>query len=191
MALEPKLSICVKNACSTLVISETTGAYSATNVGGYGTPNPATGDVSAASLKIIAPDETEYTINLLTEGFPNTNSSFEYEIPSADVDDRTNIEDGYWQFIYTVTASGTDYIGTTSAILHCNISCCINKMLLNLDTDCDCDEQNTTKIQDYVKAKAFLDALRHYAYCGNLDKFDNIKLILDRLCAKTDCKTCN
>lgn len=192
MALETSIDICVKNACTTIVFKETTGQYNlTTNPTGYGSPNPTTASVTSAILSVISPDNVTYTIDLLDTGnFPSSNTDYEYEIPLVDLGNRTNIEDGYWQFVYTIV-TGDEYIATKTAIFHCNTKCCVDKMLLNIDTDCDCNELNDKKIKNYTKAKAFYDALKHYAYCGNLNKFNNIKLIIDKLCKNINCKTCN
>lgn len=195
MALVPSINVCVKTACSILTFSDTTGVYNdETNPTGYGTPNPDTDDFDQATLVIIAPDETEYTIDLtdLDAGFPTNNPDFQYTIPSELIGDRTIIEDGYWQFIYTIT-NGDTYIASKTSIFTCNSQCCVNAMLLNIDAENTSifNITNTKRINEYIKAKAFLDALKYYAFCGNLDKFTNIKLVIDKICAKSGCKTCN
>jgi len=192
MALETSINICIKNACSTIVFKETTGAYNVTtNPTGYGSPNPTTASVTAAVLKVIGPDDVEYSIDMLAEGFPTTNVDLEYEIPLDLIGNRTVIEDGYWQFIYTVTST-TDYIATNTSIFTCNSQCCILKLLLAINEDSnDITVANKKKKDTYIMAKIHLEALKHYAYCGNLDKFDNIKLIIDKICENSGCDSCN
>jgi len=194
MALTPTINVCIKSACTQLAFYDTTGEYNvSTNPGGYGSPNPNTGSFTSAILTIITPDNTIYNVDLtaLSAGFPNSNEEFSYIIPSAQIGGRTTIEDGYWQFIYTID-NGTTYIASKTSIFTCTSTCCVNKMLLAIDFEASFDNKaNNKKITDYLKAKAFLDALRNYAYCGNTSKVENIKLIIDKLCARSGCKTCN
>jgi hypothetical protein len=186
MALVPSINVCVRDACSTIIFKETTGAYNVTtNPTGYGAPNPTVVSVTAAGLTVTPPSGAGYSIDMLAEGFPTSNEDLEFELTD------TPYEDGLWTFVYTVTSGATTYTATYSALFHCTITCCVNKMLLDIDTECDCDELNSKKIQEYTKAKAFLDALKGYAYCGSTEKFDNIYTILQRMCGNTECKTCN
>lgn len=196
MTLIPTINVCIKSACTQLAFYDTTGIYnSMTNPNGYGSPNPATTDFSIALLQIITPDNTIYTIDLkeLSAGFPNSNEEFSYIIPPSQIGNRTVIEDGFWQFLYTIeTSIGVTYVATKTSIFTCNTRCCVNKMLLLIDPEKSFDDRtNTKRINDYLQAKAFLDALVNYAYCGNVDKVNNIKLIVDKLCSRSGCKSCN
>ena len=190
MALVLKINACVKTACTELTISELTGAYAVANPGGYGAPNITTGAVTSAILTITSPSNQVYNINLLTTGyFPTTNSSSEYVIPMSQLGNRTFIEDGQWTFYYNIKTGA--YVTTRSYIFTCNTECCVAELLANID-DVDCNCQDTTdQIMDYLKAKAFLDSLKYAAYCGNNTAYSKLKNILDKMCAKTSCKTCN
>jgi hypothetical protein len=193
MALETSINVCIRNACTTLVFKETTGSYNEiTNPTGYGSPNIETTDVVYAVLTIIAPNEQTYNINLFTLDFPSDNPDFEYEIPLSSLGNRSVIEDGYWQFIYTIVDDEAEiHIASKTAVFTCNSQCCINKLLLKINEDPkDLSTINKKRIDNYLKAKAFLESLKHYAYCGNLDKFNNIKLIIDKLCANNNCVSC-
>lgn len=193
MALIPKIELCVQSSCQELVFKETTGAYSVSNVGGYGNPNPLIGDVTAASVLITNPGGTQYTVDLLaTTYFPTTDTSYEYVIPMSSIGAPTTITDGQWTFVYTVTAGSVSYTATVSYIFTCNTECCVAKLLANIEVDdCDCNSSNIKKINDYLKARAFLSAMRDAAYCGNLSRYTSIKSLVDKICRKTDCKTCN
>ncbi len=194
MALTPTINLCLANGCQVLTFKDTTGAYSVSNPTGYGTPNPEIVDFVSAVLTVIAPDETEYEIDLFADSFPTVDVDQEYEIDLDDLGSRTSIEDGYWSFIYTiVTAGAVTYTATFGAIFLCNARCCVQRILLKIDENKfgTTDKQNQKYINNYLKAKAILDTLTYYAYCGNLDKFDNIKLVLDKMCNNIDCTTCN
>ena len=196
MAFTPTLTFCLSNSCTELSVSETTGVYNVTtNPGGYGTPNPATGDVSSYVLVITDPDDVEYTIDLFANGFPTTNSDFEYSIPLTSLGNRTVIEDGYWQFAWTVVSTGpVTSTGNSAYYFTCNTECCVAALLANIvleDNGCNCNDDATAKQMDYLRAKAFLESLKNAAFCGKLTLFNNIKTAINKMCAKTDCKTCN
>ena len=196
MALIPKLTFCLTDSCTELIVSETTGAYNATtNVGGYGSPNPTTASVSSYSLVITSPDNTDYTINLFTNGFPTTDSTIQYSIPLASLGNRSVIEDGYWQFAWTVVGNdGEAYTVENNSAYYftCNSACCVKALRakIDLNDDCCCSTSNS-EVEDYLKAKVLLDGLKDAAFCGKLTLFNNIKANLTKLCNKTDCKTCN
>ena len=199
MALLPTLSFCLTNSCSELLVSETTGVYNAlTNLGGYGAPNPTTAIVTSYSLVITDPSNVQYTINLFANGFPTTDSTIEYSIPLSSLGNRTVIEDGFWQFSWTVASNVAlqefTAVGNSAEYFTCNSACCVAALLaaIELDEDdCNCNKEQSQKILDYLKAKAFLEALRNAAFCGKLTLFTNIKAAIDKMCAKVDCRTCN
>jgi hypothetical protein len=193
MALIPTISVCLDSACDTITITETTGIYDASsNVGGYGAPNIATSDIDSAVLTIISPSEQTYTINLFDNSFPSSNTSYSYEIPMSELGNRTSIEDGYWQITYTLVDGGTTYTANGSKVFFCNAKCCVARLLAAIEPDeCDCNEQNIKRIENYTKARTFLSSLENAANCFNIDRFDTIKAILDKLCRNTSCKTCN
>lgn len=196
MALDPTINLCLRTGCNELVFSETTGIYNASsNLGGYGTPNPVTGNVISAVLTVISPSNQTYTINLFTTTFfPTSDTTFEYTLPLAQLGNRTIIEDGQWQFIYTIVTRimgvDTTYIANTSGIFTCNSTCCVQELLLDIDEVNIDSKENIKRIDNYKKASSFLAVLKYYANCSNLNMFNNIKLILDKLCANNDCKTC-
>jgi len=199
MALIPKLNFCLNNSCSELLVNETTGVINPTsNVGGYGSPNPTTAIVTSYSLIITDPNDVTYTIDLFASNFPTTDSTMEYSIPLSLLGNRTVIEDGFWQFSWTVASNVAleefTAVGNSASYFTCNTECCVAALLAAIDVeedDCNCNKEQSQKILDYLKAKAFLESLRNAAFCGKLTLFNNIKSILTKMCAKVDCTTCN
>ncbi len=191
MALVLKFQACVQTACTELVIKELTGSYNvSSNPTGYGTPNPTIAAATSAVLVITSPSDQVYTINLLDNGFPSNDTTFEYVIPMSDLGNRTYIEDGQWTFLYTVI-NGETYRVTRSYIFTCNSRCCVAQLKAELPSeDCNCDDV-TEKQMAYLKAWGFLEALEYSAFCGNITEYDKILNILNKLCSKTSCKTCN
>lgn len=202
MAVTPTLTFCLSNSCSELSVSETTGAYNAlTNTDGWGTPNPETSDALTYVLTITDPDGVEYTIDLFANGFPTTDSTIEYSIPLTSLGNRTSIEDGFWQFAWIVTgtygfpiSSAFSYSGNSAYYFTCNTECCVAALLADItieEDDCNCNDKQSEKVLNYLRAKAFLEALKNAAFCGKLTLFNNIKAAIDKICASTDCRTCN
>lgn len=195
MALIPKLVFCLSNSCTELSVSETTGVYNAsTNVGGYGTPNATTASVTIYSLVITSPSDQTYTINLFTNGFPTTNEDFEYTIPMSSLGGRSVIEDGFWQFAWSVRAGETTYTGNSAYYFTCNTECCVAELLADITVEedgCNCNKDITEKVLNYLRVKAFLESLKNAAFCGKLTLFNTIKTAIDKICATTDCRTCN
>ena len=201
MSLLPKLKFCLTDSCSKLIVTETTGGYNSNNTGGYGSPNPQTSDVTTYSLVITDPEGDTYTINLFaTTFFPTVDSTIEYEINASSIGGRTYFEDGMWQFMWTVsgTVSNPDPVpfeatGNSASYFTCNSECCVAELLAKIDmtnVEC-CNNKSSQYVEDYLKANVLLQGLKNAAFCGNIIMFDNIKKVLDKICKKTDCKTCN
>lgn len=198
MALIPKLVFCLSNSCTELSVSETTGTYNAsTNVGGYGAPNPTTGAIETYVLVITDPNGTQYTIDLeATTLFPTTDSTVSYTIPLSSLGNRTVIEDGFWQFSWSALSAGpTNSVGNSAYYFTCNTECCVAELLADITIDddgCDaCNDKQAEKTLTYLRAKALLEALKNAAFCGKLTLFTNIKSAINKICAQTNCKTCN
>lgn len=189
--------ICISNSCKAMNFTELTGAYSATNTGGWGSPNLALGTVTTALLQITDPGNSVYTIDLLATGdFPTDNTSLEYSIDFNDIGLGTGtVTDGQWKFLYYVVASGAvgpeTFMATHNFLFYCNSQCCVTDMLAGIEADdCDCNIENTKRIDNYRKAKTFLASLIHAARCYQVTKFENIKSIVDKLCQNSGCETC-
>lgn len=195
MALIPNIKLCLKSNCTELVFSELTGIYNAsTNVGGYGTPNPAASEFTGAILTVTAPDGTVYDIDMLEYDFPTNNTATEYIIDLADLDNRTSIEDGFWQFSYTITADLTpsSYTVTKSYYFYCNARCCVSTLLASIDISAlETDAINNKKIDNYTRARTFLYSLESAANCADETKFNKIKSLVLKLCRNSNCRTCN
>jgi len=198
MALIPNINLCVQSGCTELIFRETTGIYNVTtNPGGYGTPNPNADPAAADSvvLVITSPDGIEYTLDMAgLSSFPNDNTEFEYSIPLSLIGDRTVIEDGYWQFTYTVTFSAVSYSVTKSYFFYCNANCCVSKMLSAISltdiTDVN-NSKNNKNIEKYIRVKTLLESIKGAANCGNETQFNKIITLINKFCRNTDCKTCN
>lgn len=195
MSLVLSFNICQANTCQSMTFTETTGAYSASNLTGWGAPNEATSDALAAYLYITDPSGTVTTINLFTQtpAWPTTSSTQEYEITPSDLNQGSgNFTDGLYKFVYKVFFDelGTDTTQTTVyQFFYCNINCCVNQMFAKIiDPSCDCQAD---AIAAASKADALLTGLKRAAACAKTSLFDSLLTILQKLCTNSNCNTCN
>lgn len=187
MALIPNFTVCPKRGCSTLIFNETTGIYDVDlNLGGYGTPNPATTDVTTWSIIVTLTDGTIVTITDPV-GLPTSNSDLEYEITAGALDLDT-ITDGLYTIEYTVTVGATTYTsGTQYFLFTCNIDCCINKMFARIpSTSCECD---SPLMKNALYARALQLGLKANAGCGDTAAIDDLITKLNKICgfSQSDC----
>lgn len=190
MALVLKYNLCVTDGCTQIKFTENTGFYSTVNTTGWGTPNVLLSNVVSAVLTIKGPDGISHNVNLFSTAlFPSDTSNTEYTIPLASYGSPTTITDGQWYFLYTVTMNDTTvYKTTVYKYFYCNLECCVNSMLLNIET-CDCCTTYDS-YKNYVHAWTMLESLKDAAKCGDVTRFTSIKKIIDKLCLNSGCKTC-
>lgn len=183
MALSINFSVCVNSACDVFTFTETTGAYSATNTGGWGAPNPTTGTITTAVLQVTAPSGTITNINLIPESFPSSNPSFSYDINSL------TYADGKWEFLLYYYDGSEYYMKRHTYYFYCTTKCCVETMLANLNLE-ECDCCNDKNMDNYLYVSTLLDGLILAAKCQQEDNFTSIKTVLDKLCANSGCNTC-
>ena len=193
MALSLKISVCQEQDCKSIKFSEATGAYSSSNTGGWGSPNPAIADASSAVLTITFPynsSTTTVTIpsSTLYPTFPTSTTTTEYTITSSTLALGSGLQlpDGLYTFVYTVmTTSGEFTTGPIRVLMYCQVECCVNNLLAKVATEgCDCsDETVDIALEGYF----WLQALKAAADCGNTTAVNNILDILDRICDYTSC----
>ena len=167
MAITTQFSICESSNCSSLVFSDTTGAYSLTNLTGYGTPNES---ISGATAELIVTlsDGTISTISLTAAGFPTTDSTLTYTISAEDIgySSGDKIDDQIISFQYkVVTALTTIITQYKSQAFYCQVNCCVNSMFIDLDLSCeDCLKSLGKKS---MKAYLMLQGLKYSSSCGD------------------------
>lgn len=119
------LSVCTKDNCKVLSVTDTTGGYSASNTGGWGTPNDDRTDVTASSIVIT--DSTGATVH--TEDITSQTDPVDWYANFTYEDISLTLSDG----LYTATYSVTTATGTTETsvrfYVYCSIRCCIHKRL--------------------------------------------------------------
>lgn len=174
-----KFSICETADCKNLKFKELTDSYSATNPGGWGTPNEETTDASSAIITISLSGVVIGTVDAFASGFPTVDETKELEILSSTFD-LESFKDGLYEFTYTVNTGTATYVTTRQMYLYCHVQCCVNKLLSQLSPeDCICQPDLVKKT---LLAKSYLDALGWAVSCGLSSEALKFQELLDKLC---------
>ena len=171
-------------SCDSLTFTETTGAYSGTNTGGWGAPNPILGDVNTATLTIVN-NTTNVTYDDLTITASTSSSTV---INPSDLN-ITKFSDGAYCFTYTVTLNNTTvYTYSKCLLLVCNIKCQIKTVAGTLLDTC-----KHCKYEDYqqlFEIWALYNALTSAANCSDYNQINtNLEILQDKL-DNINCKNC-
>lgn len=193
------LKFCYKPApsCDSILFRDTTGAYDAvTNETGYGSPNTAIADITAAVLIITKPDDTQVIIDLY-DTFPTINTELIHQITADDLGYASVIEDGLYTFTYKLTTNENTYIHTTQTLLFsCTLNCQIKKILadsVKFQMNCDdCNSEINENIFQAVKLSTMFDGLLSMSGCGTSTlKIKNALENLQTLVSEYDVEDCN
>lgn len=187
MALELQLSYCQGDGCKTLTITDSTGEYNAvTNPTGW---DPVwLPDVTDASLVITDPSDNEYTIDIINDlgiDFATaTVNTLEYDIASTLVGKSSteSFDDGIYTVVYSITLLGTDtYTVTRMFAIDCNLQCSIDALVAMIPSQYNCNNCNTSFIDDVFLAYMLFGAMKNAALCGGIDQWYNMKTTLNKL----------
>lgn len=160
MALDFKYTVTPTSDGKGIIYTNTTGAYSPTNTGGAGSPNPSISDIIVCTADIYIPDPTTYqvtstfvTVDLYALGFPSTTSVV---VPNTalGLSSTVTLPDGW--YTSDLTVSGTDsetdepFADTTEVdfVLYHNTRCCIDAAISAKITDCGCTKMSALQIED-------------------------------------------
>lgn len=181
MALETKFIMSLRKDGQNIKFSDTAGDYNAsTNPTGWGAPNPAKGDVIAASLVLYAPNsdfsvgDTTATVDVLALGYPLTT---DIDIPLASVGWASgSFPDGAIQGVLTVTTTGpvTHDAYTWVAAFRNALQCCADALVAPY-RPCECgastikkrienmqlDLYSISRAEDVQDIPSMVDALDH------------------------------
>lgn len=164
------LSFNICNDCEKLIFTESTGVYSATNTGGYGSPNE---NATFFNGELSVYKKTD-TINPISTHTIVPSANGETEIPI--------VEDGIYRFVYVARATNNSiqYTSSQYVYFYCDLKACL---MGNVTKDIN-NEANIILLQMFSMFKWELE------YCGNFESADlHRKRILDLCSAAT--KTCN
>ena len=193
MSVILSFELCEGSTCNTLKFSETTGAYSLTNLNGWGVETETIASATSATLTITAPGSTTASTPIdlfaLSPSFPTITTTQEYSIPmtSLGLASTASMTDGVWYFLYTVVANGITFKQTVTQAFYCQVECCVKSMFKDLDYDCDCSKEGLVKAD---KAWLMLQGLKYSANSGNKDSFNKDLALLQKICKNSDCNNC-
>lgn len=190
MSIVLSFSVCQSSDCGSLVFNDLTGAYDAgSNTTGYGAPNDTIASASSTLVVTLA-DGTSTT--LVPTGFPTVDKTKEFTITAADLGltSGTQIADQIIDFEYIVITDQTNTLTQNiSQAFYCQVNCCVTSLFIDLDIECeDCmTSAGGTVAQAYIMLKG----LEYSAACGNTTAFNKTLTLLQKLCTKSTCASCN
>lgn len=197
MALELKYTVTENPDRLGINISEQTGSYSSGNLGGYGSPNPALGDVVSAVFTIQKRGDTAiYSIDPSPE-LPTSDSTIQLLVPATSFGYAANekIEDGIYKVTYTVNY--VDSLGNQASDFDSfyfafteKLKCCIRNIrsATPVPTDgCNCSEE---KINALASADQLLTSICELVKCDKLDRAQAVIDYLKRYC-ECNCTECD
>lgn len=188
MAISPTISVCFIENNTLLQITDTTGAYSLGNTGGYGTPNDASTDITSAIITIGSLSTSGKTTILdtvdvtsqINEGIVVGDYVFTNITPSSTAD-------GMYSFIYTVISPAGTVSTTINKLFIGKVRCCVDKLWKVVPTKM-CSECETDAYLDRVlTAEGYYRSLLAMGGCHQLDSITKVLTQLQAICSFEDC----
>ena len=180
-------TLCQASCGGSVSFRELTGAYSATNTGGWGSPNETTGDAVTAVLIFEDPNGTVYSsLDVTAYSFPKTDTITATEITAATVDSTlTKFVDGFWKITYVVTTGTTTYSHEQTFFFYATLRKQLCDLVKVMEVcDCNCDYDSLNKVLQY---HAYFDALCYAVKIGDTESVNEIFSTLTNL---INCTTC-
>lgn len=183
MAIAPTLTACFKENNTLLQITDTTGAYSTGNTGGYGSPNDASTAVTSAIIVITFPDNSTQSVDVTSQisaGVVTGDYVFTDVTPDSTAD-------GVYAFNYTVVSPSGTVTGSVHKLFIGKIRCCLDKLWKEVP-DKLCSECETDPYIDRLLfAEGLYKTLLSLGGCYNLAAIDKVLTKLQTLCDFEDC----
>ncbi len=189
MSLSLSFVVLESDNSETISVYENTGSYSATNTGGYGSPNPTVGSVTEATLAINlrSSDGTfaEYNTIDVYDTLPNVlETPFEITAEDAGFGADSLFPDGIYEMVYSVSGSGFSAETTQYIVLQSTINACYTEAAVTLSQcTCNCDSLDN----GIIEMDFYLGQLERAKASGNLNWIANILLKLTNLCTACGC----
>lgn len=175
--------------CGSFVFTDTTGTYNAqTNVGGYGTPNPAYADITSTAITFVLSNGQTVTIDT----FVPTQSVPYITIQAVDLGYSGVVPDQIMEVTYSVYVAGDCRVGykKSSVLLSCNTETCINNKIQSvLNGDCACLDDNCNQTDLVFNMLMELDVLK-IAATRNMSCINGKIEALYRKCSGGGCTNC-
>ena len=182
MPIAPVFTPCIDCCNNSIVISDSTGVYSASNTGGWGVPNETTGDVTVSSISIIDPNGNTTTHS--ATALPLSSIT----ITAGDiVTGATTLTDGQYLITWSITADGNNYTAYSNPYSTCVVENCVTDKVADMDPDCDCGcEDCYSSATRYI---ATFEGLKAAITCGKQAKAAKLLEDLQDMC-NNNCKDC-
>ena len=193
----PIISAC--KTCTSITIKDITGFYNITT-------NPEAWNDASTLFRSSA--ESPYVVTAILDIYFNgqpaipevdvtatiNNAVFPeydlYEYIPVDLDGNSNLQDGLYEFILTITGSDEE-VYTTNIIIPtwCNVECCVAKLTSDVaDELCNpCDSEAYDK---FLLSNTILEALQLTADCLGEQAFTKLLNKLQKLCGQTTTGGC-
>lgn len=188
--MEIDFDVCQNPGCESFDFSETTGVYSLSNSGGWGTPNFAISDAFDAKIIVTLPDGTMCPSISLHPTFPDDTGTATWTVSNSTLGLTGSLPDGIYIIEYRVDI--LDGLGNTQTfnpkkqfLFTCTIKCCVDKLIAKIPTlDCSCDDKN---VKNAMLAFSLYQALINAGKCGNYTEVANLLARLTKICNSRNC----
>lgn len=183
MALVPTYKVIFSNNLGDyLTIYDYTGLYSGTNTGGWGSPNAELNTITAADVSVLDYSGTEVETFDLLSNYPFSSTTEVINLNNYD----WGLDDGYYKFVFSITADGTDYSYTYESVYLNNAKNCLEKLWYNAypKDDCVCVDQ---KIKGLAKELQLLFyGIKAAATSYNLANVNKLIIASNKICSISD-----
>lgn len=204
-----------QDGCLEWHFTDTAGVYSATNTGGYGTPNVASSAITSATLLVLPYGSTvgyTFTFTIASSVIANATVTDPAGTVTNILADLTYtafpfatatpfIVIGEWMgngadseltasayyFEYNVSDGTNTYTNSINQLITCQVCCCVRNSQSDLvATDCSCQEP---KIETAMRATIFLESAIWAMENGEVDKSYTNLMMAKSLC-EGSCTNC-
>lgn len=184
MALKLKHTACIEDLSSKLIITNTTGAYHATNnTTGFGAPNTEITDITEVILTVTYPSGGEEEYDLSSQIPGSVTGDFEFN----EIED--DYEDGIYTFSLTYSGTSVSYTHTFKVLITCKHQCCVNKMGAKIPEkfyDLS-DKEYLNYIEQYLLAEGLLAGINSAGGCLKTAIVEDVLERVERLCNFEKC----
>lgn len=191
MAFTPTLTITIEGQCTTLTITDTTGADTGDGTGWDGTSGLTSGGLTSAAVSITGPSGANVTASVLPDitGASPITSDFDFTGITG------TWTDGLYAVRYSVatgaTAIDTDY----QYYVYCNAQNCVDALFAKLSTMVSTDyasqEDRDRVLDNALTAEGLLMSLKSAITSSSTTALSSILARITRICAFEECTTCS
>lgn len=178
MAVVPISSICQNCQDKVVDVIDETGAYNIeTNPTGWGSPNPAIGDVQSAYARVTLSNGEVYIIDV-SGTLPNlTETPFRITNEMLGLEPTEQLPDGVQliEVVYSGISGGVPFTVQSSqqVLFSCNAQCCVDKKMSGAGGGCACKSGT-----EAIDLAVMLESAKSAATCGKPEK---AQVLIDKI----------